>query len=118
MGDTSLKTDRFVLFKTDRRPYTTNCRSCDIRFEDLDIRIYKNKHGNNLYCEKCFSGTPQPLTVFIPATIRKKYDTQKNLQYSFIFKDGSIELSKFALQHSDFYSEQCEGSDLSLRKHT
>ena len=63
--DTSvaLKTDRFLPFKTDRRPYTTNCRSCDIRFEDLDIRIYKNKHGNNLYCEKCFSGTPQVFRV-------------------------------------------------------
>ena len=41
-----------------------------------------------------------------------KYANQKDLEYTFITKDGSIELSKFSLQHSDFYTEQIEGLKL------
>ena len=41
-----------------------------------------------------------------------KYANQKDLEYTFITKDGSIELSKFSLQHSDFYTEQIEGPEL------
>ena len=51
------------------------------------------------------------LRIFIPYTIRTKYENQEKLEYTFVTKDGSIELSKFALQHSDFYREQCEGPD-------
>ena len=53
----------------------------------------------------------QLLRIFIPYTIRAKYENQEDLEYTFTTKDGSIELSKFALQHSDFYREQCEGPD-------
>ena len=51
------------------------------------------------------------LMIFIPYTIRVKYENQEDLDYTFATRDGSIKLSKFALQHSDFYREQCEGSD-------
>ena len=48
--------------------------------------------------------------MFIPRSIKKLYDTQKDLDYTFLGKDGSIELTKFGLQHSDFYRQQCAGS--------
>lgn len=54
----------------------------------------------------------KPLTIFIPRTIKKKYEDQKDLQYTFTTKDGSLEVSKFGLQHSEFYSQQCEGPDV------
>lgn len=61
---------------------------------------------------KSFSVTEfKLLRIFIPYTLRAKYENQEDLEYTFATKDGSIELSKFALQHSDFYREQCEGPD-------
>ena len=51
------------------------------------------------------------LMIFIPYTIRAKYENQEDLEYTFATREGSIELSRFALQHSDFYREQCEGQD-------
>ena len=47
-----------------------------------------------------------------PYNVQMKYANQKDLEYTFITKDGSIELSKFSLQHSDFYAEQIEGAEL------
>ena len=55
--------EKFVEFKTDRRPFTVgNCRRCDTKFEGLNIQWCKYRSGvtpYNLYCEKCFAGSPQ-----------------------------------------------------------
>ena len=43
-----------------------------------------------------------------------KYANQKDLEYTFITKDGSIELSKFSLQHSDFMPNKLKERNYSI----
>ena len=90
--------------------YPNRCKNCDTRFEKLNIAILKGCSATNLYCQICFEGSP--LYIHMPHDIRRKYESQKDLDYTFLTKDGPIEVSKFALQHSDFYRQQCEGSAL------
>ena len=72
----------------------------------------EHSNGDKYKLESFFILGFKPLTIFIPRTIRKKYEDQKDLQYTFTTKDGSLEVSKFGLQHSEFYSQHCEGPDV------
>ena len=36
-----------------------SCWNCEIKFEEVNIQVYKNKIGIKLYCEDCFLGSPQ-----------------------------------------------------------
>ena len=67
---------------------------------------------DNAYLNKVINTFMKPLTILIPYNVKLKYEEQKNLEYIFKTKDGLIQLSRFALQHSDFYTEQCEGLDI------
>ena len=90
-----------------RKYYPDRCKNCDTKFENLNVAILKGCSATNLYCQVCYEGSP--LYIYMPHDIRRKYENQKELDYTFLTKDGPIEVSKFALQHSDFYRQQCEG---------
>ena len=52
--------EKFKVFKTDRRPLTVgNCRQCNSKFEGLNIEWCNRIIPYNIYCDKCFAGSPQ-----------------------------------------------------------